>query len=488
MTWFFLVLSFSFFLIRDFRVALGAPLIVVITEDPFIGRKYPWAGRFINWFFGLERYVSPAQLRQLAEKAAVEGDVDLMAFVALHAPRKEMREDIFRLTDQAVAADPSLIWLFRSITYRFEDEWDWPSSAEYFRKRIDKLEASSPNNAIPYLMRAELIRKARGKEWPEGGSYQPEYLDALAQEGEWRSTMEAAFAQPEFNSYAVARFQLERKIMRERGWDHPLVAIRTLDEGIGLNMITIRNTMDYADLLIRKYGAEAETAGRLPEALSYYRQVARFGERVQLQGQTWWESNRGGAVKFKAYERLIPALRKAGMEAEAAPLESLVMQAKKDHPSKNPLERSSLYNWSVLLVNLSAVLVVVSLVFTMLCVVYVNAKRWIRKEKKGRLYQVLTMAENYLPILLFLSCLALYLSYVPYAQNFAFYMTTTEELHVIPNTLEDAFPLWFASQLDKLPVQNPFRDYLVYTFVGIALVAVGMLLSRWRSARRKPAL
>ena len=81
-------------------------------------------------------------------------------------------------------------------------------------------------------------------------------------------------------------------------------------------------------------------------------------------------------------------------------------------------------------------------ILTLFCVVYVNAKRWIRPEQKGRLYQAVTIAENYAPILLFVSCLALYVTFSPYGQNFAHYMSGEELVYGFRDLPIDSLPIW----------------------------------------------
>jgi hypothetical protein len=100
MSWFFLVLSLSFFLVRDFRFALEAPLANLWWARLNTFPRIP-SPRLAK-LYTLERYVSTAKLRALAEKAAERGDSRFVAFAALTLPQREASADITRLADRAV--------------------------------------------------------------------------------------------------------------------------------------------------------------------------------------------------------------------------------------------------------------------------------------------------------------------------------------------------------------------------------------------------
>ena len=273
--------------------------------------------------------------------------------------------------------------------------------------------------------------------------------------------------------------------MRGHGWDHPFITTTTWWDVPIFDLLAARA---YMNLLVLKLGAGAEAAGRLDEALRYYWQAAEFADRMHLQSTEELERLVAVAYQKISYERLGPALRKAGKEKEAHVVDYAyrhLLQEVRRQPRDTTLARSSDYNWSVLLANLFAGLVVVFLPLTALCVIYVNVKAWLRKEKKGRLYKVLTTAENYLAVLLFLSCLALYLAFVPYRQNYTHYLTTNEPIEdITPGLFQRSYPLWDNyGLLGGLPLQKPFQDYLPYALGGIVLLIVVALFSRWYKRR-----
>jgi len=483
MSWIFLLFSLAFFLIPDFRTALEVPLASMAPQLSFIPIWPKTAGAKL---LSLSRFVSPQELLRLGQEADRRGDSQLMAFAALYLPAQERRDDILRLTDRAVAANPQMTWLYRDLAYRYKDEWESPAFGPTLRARIDKLLAYDAGNAVPYLMQAELIRSSRGEAWPAGPLALAQHLDALAKEVEWQKAMQAAYAQPRYDEYAVRRFELDREVLLQRGWKNPLVMTFLVAQYPVPDLLNIR---EYASLLVDKFGASAEAAGHREEALRYYGQAAQFGERMRLQGHYGLEDSLAMTIQTIAYERLAPALKKAHRESEAARVEAALQQLRQDAERlrKDPFTETSNYGWSVLLVNLYAFLVWVFAFVVLCCLLYVNAKLWIRKEKKGRLFHTITVAENYAPIFLFLSSLALYLAYAPFSQNFSHYMTTDGPFYKIDLMLFNSFPNWLAWFGPALPLHNPFRAYLTYVGAGLLLILILAGIVWWRETPKAPA-
>src|SRR5690349_18184897 len=97
MTWIFLILSLSFFWIRDFRWGLQIPLSEMTTRNQLDvdSRVMP-------------RTVSQSDLVDLGAKAQAGNDATSMASVALHL--KDPSEAA-RYAELAAKQDPSLSWI-----------------------------------------------------------------------------------------------------------------------------------------------------------------------------------------------------------------------------------------------------------------------------------------------------------------------------------------------------------------------------------------
>ncbi|MBI4165932.1 MAG: hypothetical protein HY508_09395 [Acidobacteria bacterium] len=515
MTWFFVVLSLAFFCLRDFRRALETPLVALLPwgwtggfealEDVgMMEQSYayfkvsPWrlwllrlgTGRILRRFYTLERYATPDELRRMANEAEKTRDYEFMAFAAEHLPR-DMREDAFRLLDRAVTNDPSLTWMHYFIVIRYMDDCEKEPTRSLLLARVEKLQAWDPSNAAPHALRAAIIGYKRGEGWAAAGTDRSKIEVFLSRQLEWQKDMESAFAQPRYDSYTVRRFLLQRKILRKQGWDHPVIAASLMSSMRVPNLLPMR---DYTNLLVLEKGANAEAAGQMDRALSLYRQAARFGERLHLQSQLKIEDLVGIALQLIAYEKLVPALKKAGKPDEAAQVEYARLQIRKtlDLETKNPLVHTANRAWSVVLINFSASLTWVFGILTFGCVVYVNGKRWVRKEKKGRIYELATVAENYVVLLCFVGCLGLYLASMPFAQNFAHYMSDPGPFPEVEHLVENS-PATLAAPpflRRELPLEGSLGAYATYVMAGLVVLVSVTVLAHWlgkRKARTAPA-
>ncbi len=496
MSWFFLVLSLAFFMVRDFRYALEAPLADYYWQSQLsfavLMEGTPPPSRLEN-LYTLQRYVTTEKLIALADQAVRAGDSDFVAFAALNLPPSETQTDGLRLADSAVRANPKLTWIYFFLGTRalYADRRSQNPDSIYdsLDERANALIAFDPGNTVPHLFKAQMIQARRGKSWPSFTPYKkgpadPEYLNALAQETEWRKEMDAAFAAPRYESYYNQNFDLLRRVLLQRHWDHPAVVV-TLFETVPIpNLLWLRT---YANLLVLKFGVEAEGKGRLNEAIDFYRRTDSFANRVRLQAPTLIERLIAVACQLIAHERLIPALKKAGKQTEADLLTYEDQQTKEDLKRNRFIYGGNTHeDWSVLLVCISAGLVVAFALLTVLLVLYVNAKRWIRADKKGRLFEFLTTAENYAPILLFASCLSLYLNFVPYARDFNYYMTTTNQYSTFPPQFNAyLYPQFDVMSNSHLVPANAFMDYVPYALAGLLILTIVTAVSLLRKARSR---
>lgn len=454
----FLVGSIAFFFVPEFRDGLRMPILGWSLTHTF------------GWLIRTGT-ISPSALEEAARRAEQQKDARTLAFVALHSSNEQERN---RLAEHAVALDRGLSWIYISLYSQAHRTEADNSRLDAVVKRLETWDAA---NAVPYLLEGELVADRRGRSFPTLKD-----LDVLAQETAWREAMGKAFAAPQYNSYNRERFELERTWLRANRLDRPPVVLLSV---ASYPIPNLRNIRMYAELLVKKFAKEAEQAGRLPEAAGTYWTVAHMGERLRLRGGSLIEQLIGGALQRMAYERLAPLLRKMGSADAAATIEYTLGEMRWSEDARtgeDPLARSSNYNWAALTVHAFAGLVVVFGLFTALTVLYVNLKRWVRTEKKGRIYQFLTVAENYSPILLFLACVGLFFSYYPFAQNFQYYMTAGGQ----PRDFE---PLFFnvlpapgiVPGHVVLPLGNPFVPYVWYALAGL-VVAIVLALSVPRRA------
>lgn len=476
MTLFFLALSVAFFFVQDFRWSLCSQSLLFLEG----GEGSP-ARRLGQMCLAPEEDFSA-----LGRTAEQSGDAAALAFAALH-PGPGGEEARVRWADLAVAKDPQHTWVYFHLANSKIGQAGEPGVAERIAPMVEKLVAWDPENAAAWLQRAELLRHG-AKDWPKRSALTgPEspYLQELEKRTEWAAAMERAYTAPRYDTYVQRRFELERRVLREQGWASPSTMLLFVFTYPIPNLLNIR---EYADLRVG-YGGRAEQAGRMEEALGHYRTVGTFGRRMRLNGKSLIEELIGVAVERIGTEPLLAALKKGNRREEVAQAELTQQELQRAHNrarGEDPVAVSSMYYWSAWLVIVSGLLVVVFGGLTLLCVLYVNLKQWIRREKRGRIYQLMTIAENYLPLLLFLSCAGLFLVFKPYATNFRHYMTAGGEItnfepfffNVFPNPL--ILPKGY-----HLPVESPFGDYLWWA-LGFGLAAVLVAgVQEWRARGAK---
>lgn len=450
MSFLFLFLSLSFFFLPEFRQGLQAPAFTTMQ---------------FNWLEQLPGEISAREVAGWARDAEAKKDARGLAFAALsHTNEKERT----RLAQLAADLDKQWTWVLWNPPQPKGD----PKLAEQLAAR---LQAWDPDNAIPYLYQGEQLFEAQNL-----GRFTGEQVTKLADQTDWRAAMAKAFVAPRYDAYTLRRFEFERTMLRESGWDRPVVAVYMV---ASMPIPSLLNARQYARLLV-ELGKQADAAGKSDEAAKHYWQVAHFGERMQLHGISLIEKLIGEALQQMSYVQLVPLLQKQGRGEEAVSLQFALDQLKVRNAirrGQDPIAKSSNYNWTALLVFIFAAAVVVFGVFTLITVVYVNAKRWIRPQHKGRLYQWMTVAENYAPLLLFLTCLGLYICSFPFGQNFKHYMTASGEIHDLEPFFYNVFPAPFAVPFqNQLLLSNPFKPLAWYALGGLVLAVI----CSWVSGRR----
>jgi hypothetical protein len=456
MSLFFAVLALAFFAVPAFREAFELPMTAVLVRSNFEGG---------NARFG---EMPQSKLDAWARQGEANRDAKALAFVAM---RTGNGAEAFRLADEATAIDPSLNWVYLSLA------WVNRSGPEGL-KIAQKLQALDPNNALGYLQEAEYIRaKSKQANWLA--------MDERAAQTEWRAVMEKAFQAPYYRAYSAERFELERRFLMASGEATPLRMLQSVASYPVVNMLNIRQ---YGELLTRKVGKDAEEAGKPDEAMAQYWRVAHVGERMQLGAGSYIEQLIGIALQQLGYKALVPVMEKRGQGDAAATLTAIMQeqQIRLDQVrGRNDIfSASTNYTWTAFLIFMLEATVIVSAFITIVSFAYVNAKRWIRPERKGRIFALITVAENYVPILLFLSCAGLYLAYYPYAANFRYYMTEAGGMRDYEAFFRNIMPLPDILVGKQLPFGNPFVPYAWYALAGLAVV----LALAWSRRRREEEL
>jgi len=249
--WIALILSFALLGLFGFRQALGT------LSVPFA--KNPWA----------DRLLSASSLGTIERQALVQGDSRALAFVALH--HSDINEAA-GAAEKAIAFDPRLTWISARFAQAHPPEFDpapW----------IARLKTWDPDNAFPYLLEADQASNPRsfGGAWERHGAVLAPPR-AVAVESDFRLPMEKAFATPRYDTYAAQRFELDRALLQQLGWDRPDLLMLAVQSHSIPNLQAIRI---YAGYLVVGLGESAEKASRKDEAFAEYQAAAQFGAHMQ---------------------------------------------------------------------------------------------------------------------------------------------------------------------------------------------------------------
>lgn len=394
--WTALALTLVLLAVPSFRQALG--VLPVPGCDPT-----DWGSRVFP----------EKELRRIERSGDKEKYARALAFVALHSPK----EDDLRALDaaeKAIALDRELTWISAKVshaTHSFPgyDPHPW----------IERLKAWDPQNGFPYLLEADANVHWWELPWIKYGATPGGARPALGAESRWRIPMEKAFAAPRLDLYSAEQFALDRRVLREQGFDRPDVLIvgswsRPMPDLVAVNF--------YVDFLLNDVGENAKKSGRIDDALAAYESVARFGERLQSVSYYDWQLLSATKYRNDAYRKMALLVGRQGRTERSVELERTSAALSETPPFSMPnrvVEERSAH-----LVQLSALLACLLFVATVAWLIALGALRWRPNLSSAldRLASILCAA----PVLLLLSSWVLFLGYYPYARPLAQYASMQE--------------------------------------------------------------
>ncbi len=444
--WAALILSLALFALFGFRQALGT-LTVPLGNS--------WS----------DRIFSVRTLDRIERQAIVHGDSRALAFVALHHPDINIAAEA---AQKAIALDPRLTWISARFAQARATELDpapW----------IARLKAWDPDNAFPFLLEAGQVfdpRSFRGAWERRGGVFAPPRT--IATESNFRLAMQEAFAAPRYDTYPSQRFELDRAILEQQGWDCPSLLIQALGSRPIPNLQAIRT---YAEYLVMDLGESAEKAGRFQDAYAQYQTAAVFGFRMQ-QGASLIERLIGMAIRQQSYEHLVPLLHRQGREQEAALWDASLTDVRdafafqaREHRSGDPTAGRA-----ASLVLFFGVLVVALGLATLAWLGSVVLLRW---EKVGSsVLNNFASVAGIAPPSLLLASLCFYGAYYPYIRHINQF-ESGEQL------FRDLLPFW-ESLAGPWMYRGFWLNMLIWPTVWcVVIAAVGLITLRWISVRRE---
>ncbi len=255
-----------------------------------------------------------ANYQRMAREAEANHDAKTLAYLS---SRNDSLEEDARLSNEAVAMDPSLTWIFVKGGSSWYSYYNVPQKYGW----AQKLEASDPENAAPYLVEATIrsndLRRQLNYPGPES-----KMDEKLFQDPVWRGAMERAFAAPGYDSYFDRVIALEQSVLKAHNMRQPQ------DVAIGIFRIYpigLWESQTYSKLLLEQ-AKEAQQKGDAAAASHLAWTAAHFAERVRDNSHSDWTRYTADSMLQPAYEFLQPLEAAAG-HAEVAKLLFIENQA-----------------------------------------------------------------------------------------------------------------------------------------------------------------
>jgi hypothetical protein len=422
------------------------------------------ARSFINSDEETSRWSSLHQLRKEAESTH---DPKFLALLSLLSTDDAER---LRLADQAIALDPSFTWV------DYENVRSNSSRTPLDAKRLARLESWDPENAAVLLLSAEnVFESSIIKDLTYKGVDASLMKDPHA--SEWLAAMNRAFAAPRYDNYSARVDQLLRDVSATHPELDPDIAAFVLPRERIPNLWNVRV---FGQWLVLQ-GKEAEQQGDLTEASNNYWTAVRFSVLLRQTNTFTIERLIGAAVGKDAILHLQPLLEKTQPRQAEILAYPLAEWSRIDPSPWRDLWAS--FEWSGLNLQLAATSIFVFAIFSAFSMVVSLAARRASPGSRGALPAVASWAIDACPPLLFLSSVALYFLYHPFAQIYGRYLHTPSN-SPSREQLEGAVSVTHLS-LFRLFMSGEFTFRFWFATTTILVLVVIALLARML-LRRQP--
>jgi hypothetical protein len=442
-------LSLLFFLAPAFRQALD----VAVSS---------WHMLFGEWG------MSFSSLNRLAEQARERGDAAGLAFVAMRLPPGG---EGGRLADEAVGLDPRLTWIYVAMVLKNLPQ---PRTAQW----ITQLRARDPDNAVPHLLEAARFTV---RSYPSGtlSWTAPPLGNPL-----WQTAMAAAFSAPKYESYLWHGYELDCAVIRHYGLSDPLRLV--MGESARSPYMALHPAREYALVHLIGPGQKLESQGKFSRAAELYWTAAHFAERVQMDNGTESERSTASRIQIVAYERLQALAEKSGNTHESALFKYQIAQLSKYQRPEDMLLVEG-YRWYAMVTQVSFLSLLLAGAMAGGWALHEALRRWSPGSRIARLDSAARLVGMSAAVVMFASCVALYVSYYPYAERFRAFTRTGNPGHFRTLSVFLNF-LWVPLGIGRLWNNGVIQFYFWWTSLAAsALVALAILLRHITRTRNADA-
>lgn len=340
---------------------------------------------------------------KLGAEAREQHDAAGMAFVALHVQGSSDRNE---MESEAVKLNPHLMWI-----YAMQSDPTFASAG--IRDSIRRLEAWDPENAVPYLVEADLIFAEKCREH----NYRSCGFQLVENDRRWHQLMAEAFHARKYDSYLARRLDLDRSVMRRWRLHDPLLVFNGYWTGYGAQSIRL-----YAEYLL-ELGRRFAAGRDFNQAYKAYSAVAHFCEMVQAEGQTDFERMVVVTPQLEAYRRLQTLAELRGDLAESDLLAYEIRQLQRQlREIKETSAASGAFRVLAVIVQVATFIVLISLGMILFWLI---GKCVLRSFSGSAMpgWRFLCSLMGMVGVMgLLFGLLTLYLSYQPYSEAFKNFM------------------------------------------------------------------
>ena len=423
-----------------------------------------------SWHFHDTRHA--ADFRRMAQDAEVRGDAKTLAFLS---SRMDTLDENVRLKNKAVALDPSLTWIYfrggdtRYVYNHVPEKHQW----------MQKLEASDPDNALPYLMEAGI----RDSEIWMGSNYQDAKGKDL-KDPVWLAAMAKAFAAPRYDSYYDRAMDLQQSELKEHNLVLPDDVARGITEyyapGLGQAQTYSKLLMDQAKVAQKK--GDSATAMHLAWTVLQFAEKARANMHADVL-RFYMEQTAQSASAF-----LQPLEASAG-HADVAKLlagenEGLTRKLAEKNPAFMPYSYQRLDSTSIALHSAGAGLILFGgAIF--LSIPFLLAARLVPSWRESRMYRWACNCARFAPAGFAAAIAVMAATFAPYLEHVHDYlagMNNPATLHAITS---------MALSVNELPwrlLRAVGMGLLWEGLIPAAVIAGILFLSRKELFRRAPRI
>jgi hypothetical protein len=413
-----------------------------------------------------------AEYQRLTKEAEANHDAKMLAFLS---PRMGSLNGNARLANEAVEMDPSLSW----ILIRGGNAWYVYNSVPQKYHWMQTLEASDPDNAVPYLSEAGV---RQSEIWRQSNYQAPK--ESITNDSVWRTAMEKAFAASRYDTYYDRAMELQQSVLNAHNLRQPEDVVRGIVEyypsGLG-------DAQKYSALLLDQ-AKVAQAKGDTATASRLGWSVAQFAERVRGNSHNEWARGTANAMLQSAYEFLQPLEAAAG-HAEVVKMMAIEKDAYARRITGNQRIREPYFRRSLDATGIalhSAGLGVIAfggmVIFAGL---FLLSGRFVPALRTSTAYRWACNCGRYAPAGLIAAMALMAATFAPYLENVNDYLSGVRDAATLQNLTG------IRESLYQIPsrVLNPMnygvnRVYFWSTLLALTLIAAVLFISRNMFRRR----